>query len=233
MFFTMAAMKEESSSQQQQHHHLSMIVWYLIFGAIHELSHVIVLLWTVARDEEDDWSDVMIAFTSIETWFGILLGRQTQWTLSSPSSNHHHRPPRMMMNPVVRHVGWMVSVGLALWTIYIQYYRRGRTNNTNNQKKCSTTTTQVATAAISDSPIVWAATITALEAIWTDLLAWPVISALLWIPTIATQTESSSFHQCCLYCGNFGIILLHDAWFRRNNNAAALDVLERMVGTCF
>lgn len=55
-----------------------------------------------------------------------------------------------------------------------------------------------------------AAALTALEALSTDLIGWQ-------------QPRS------VLFCGNFGIILLHQAWFSADRGQTALDILEKMV----
>ncbi|GKZ00910.1 hypothetical protein MPSEU_001042500 [Mayamaea pseudoterrestris] len=60
-----------------------------------------------------------------------------------------------------------------------------------------------------------ASALTALEAISTDLLGFPTIP----FAPIGTNT---------LLCGNFGIIVLHQAWLAHNGKAA-LDVLEKMI----
>lgn len=66
------------------------------------------------------------------------------------------------------------------------------------------------------SSFVLAAFATAIEAIWSDLLLLPVLGVL----SLPTDCPYS------LFCGNFGIILLNDAWLR---GSQALDVLETMI----
>jgi hypothetical protein len=70
----------------------------------------------------------------------------------------------------------------------------------------------------------WAASLTAIEAITTDLVQWKAL-----LPSGPT-TFMSSFGGTAslLYCGNFGIILLHHLWLT-DQGQSALDVLERMV----
>ena len=64
-----------------------------------------------------------------------------------------------------------------------------------------------------------AAIVTAFEAMATDLIRWKVLPAI----TMAAKSNT-------LFCGNFGIILLHHLWFSdKNGRSSALDVLEKMV----
>lgn len=58
------------------------------------------------------------------------------------------------------------------------------------------------------------AVLTALEAISTDLLGLYAITAT---------------NKCVFYCGNFGVLLLHEAWTKGDHGKTALDILERMI----
>ena len=163
--------------RKQQHHHGTMVGWYLLFGAIHEIAHVS-FAWMMGCTDP-----INFAF---ETWLGVFLGRQTQLDVESSSACS---PYALQL---IRHAGWVTSLLLAV--VAFLYHRL-------------------------ESPILWAAITTALEGIWTDLLGWSVISAFRFLP---------KENDALLYCGNFGIILLHDAWFR-NSGGLALDVLEKMI----
>jgi hypothetical protein len=65
-----------------------------------------------------------------------------------------------------------------------------------------------------------AAMITAVEAVTTDLLRWHTF-----IPLITSSRDSSLL----FYCGNFGIIVLHQSWFANKTGRKALDVIEKMI----
>ena len=93
--------------------------------------------------------------------------------------------------PVLRHSGWIFSLFLAL-------FLRKLTSNS--------------------STITWVATVVAIEALWTDLLRLPTLTAMSLPITDGVSTY---------FCGNFGIILVQDAWLK--NTSKALDVLQRMV----
>lgn len=62
-----------------------------------------------------------------------------------------------------------------------------------------------------------AVTLTALEALSTDLFGMYF-------------HESSSSNNTVFFCGNFGILLLHEAWSKADNGKTALDILETMIG---
>jgi hypothetical protein len=68
-----------------------------------------------------------------------------------------------------------------------------------------------------------AAIVTALESITSDLFRWNVLQGL-YTPFDNISPSSS----CVLFCGNFGIIILHHAWFEKRG-MSILDVLEKMV----
>jgi hypothetical protein len=65
----------------------------------------------------------------------------------------------------------------------------------------------------------YAAYVTAIEAVVTDLLGWT--------PRHAFATTASTLVVC--YCGNFGIILLNPSWLSIDGGRTALEVLEKMV----
>lgn len=93
---------------------------------------------------------------------------------------------------LVRHAGWFFSVILSLLIPHCFPHAR------------------------------WAAAITAVEAITTDLFQWEA-----YLPGITFHTFSST-NASVLFCGNFGMILLHHIWCT-NQGQSALDILETMV----
>jgi hypothetical protein len=145
----------------------SLLLWYFLLGALHELSHV--LATALLAEQSIEWSSWPVIAR-------LFLARQTPWPNQESASNN-------MIMMMIRHTGWLTSLLLA-------YLLRNSRS----------------------SSIRLAAFLTACEALCTDLLGLPVIPFL---PTTKA-----------FYCGNFGIILLHQAWLRGD---AALDVLEKLV----
>ena len=64
-----------------------------------------------------------------------------------------------------------------------------------------------------------AATVTALEAITTDLLGFTPVHLL----------HDHTASRLVLFCGNFGVLLLNPSWLSIDGGRTALDVLEKMV----
>jgi hypothetical protein len=154
---------------------LKLLGYYLLFGALHELAHV------VAAILMHGW--IVIPASEPMFWCHALLGRQTQLSWMHEEDSHY----------IVKHSGWTVSVMLAVlcWSF----------------NRISSTSSSVCSK--------WVSTLTALEALSTDLLGFSNI------PFLSIGTKS-------LLCGNFGIIVLHQAWLAHNGKSA-LDVLEKMI----
>ena len=145
-------------------HPSSPIGWYVLFGALHECSHVLTAILTNSAHG-------ILDIGYIDFLFSVLLGR-------------HCVIPEA--GDAVRHAGWIASLVLAILV--------------RNHKPAAT-----------------AAFLTALEALWTDLLQWKVLPAITVAPAAGT-----------FFCGNFGIILLHHLWLS-DNGQSALAILEKMV----
>lgn len=157
----------------------SLLLWYIAFGALHEISHVLCAFMVGP-------SDGILSYDGYGPFlFRTLLGRQTIIPAISYDDN---------ATTLIRHAGWVFSTLVAFVVLFIL-----RTNS------------NVKTAAI----------LTALEAITTDLFGWNVLPGL-YTPFNVSPTS------CVLFCGNFGIIVLHHSWFDQRGKAA-LDVLEKMV----
>ncbi|KAL7566062.1 hypothetical protein ACA910_009849 [Epithemia clementina (nom. ined.)] len=174
------------------------ILWYLVFGIVHETAH-----WTVAVACLGS-STVHPHGLSWKFWYDLFIGRQFGFHLSpeddSDSTTTIH---------LIQHAGWIASLLLALWIeLYAQTKKR-------------------AGASQAVGPVRWAAWVTALEAVWTDLLHWPVIPFLLG-PTEPLGAGPSVMLRFA--CGNFGMILLHHAWWTHESGAeSALNILEKLV----
>ena len=149
---------------------LWLLAWYFLFGALHEAAH---LGAAVVFGFTDGILDNGIGNLFVRT---LLLRQSIIPALSSATVLH---------SAIVRHAGWMASVGLALIILL----------STNHQ------------------PARMAAIVTALEAISTDLFG-------LFNTQVAPHV---------LFCGNFGVLLLHSAWTKVDGGSTALDILSTMV----
>ena len=164
----------KSSYHQASKQNVLLVLWYIAFGAIHELSHLVIAITL-------GYSHGIFDVGAARFFHGILLGRQCILpSLDAESVSFLW----------VRHAGWMISLSLA-----ILIPRRHRN-------------------------VKLAAIITAVEAIWTDLLQLPVLNGI----TMTSSTTANSI----FFCGNFGILLLHHLWLK-NQGQSALDCLEQMV----
>ena len=108
---------------------------------------------------------------------------------------------------VVRHAGWIVSV--LVWIVLALFsYRHNNQKMKQQQRRYP-----------KDNAALVAASLTALEAISTDLLGM----------YYGGGGGGASASKSVFLCGNFGIILLHKAWQNVDGGATALDILEKMV----
>mmetsp|Transcript_18687 Transcript_18687/g.32920 ORF Transcript_18687/g.32920 Transcript_18687/m.32920 type:complete len:1597 (-) Transcript_18687:84-4874(-) len=130
-----------------------------------------------------------------ELWFEVLLGRSCAIEV----------PPGVGMESVdiVRHAGWISS--LLVWLVAM-------------------TTTKTKTNSSTRNALLWASTVTLVDALWTDLLQWTPF-----LPLYASRTEEIGTTAFFLYCGNFGILLLQSATAGVFPTSEALDVLQDMV----
>lgn len=106
---------------------------------------------------------------------------------------------------IVRHTGWICSIIILCLCVFC---RSGRNKSLSNKNEDN----QNATIAV-------ASLLTALEALSTDLFG-----------LVPTALFSSSSNNMIFFCGNFGIIMIHQAWFgNQTGTSTALDILEKMV----
>jgi len=159
--FKLAA-KRVTKNQPPPRRHV-VLAFYILFGALHELAHVLTAFLT--NQTGGLLNDGIGLFL-----FRTLLLRQC----NLPEIRED------FYGDLVRHSGWVAS-------LLFLYFSR---NSKNAQL---------------------AASLTALEAISTDLLGF--------IP---------KFPNGVLFCGNFGVIMLHKAW-SSNGDTTVLDILEKMV----
>jgi len=182
----------------------ALLFYYVVFGALHETAHVVtaaflhVLLF--GRHHFDAFLRGFFADGFSVVMFRTIFARQSVVPLSLPLDVGASSDVALI-ETLIRHSGWMFSVIAAVTLAYYTY---------RHWTKLST------------KPIAVAAIITAVEAVWTDLLRLPVIP--LFGPTSQYHAGITTF-----FCGNFGLIVINSAWTSKDNGQHALDLLERMV----
>jgi len=182
------------------------VVWYAFFGMTHELFHLIfatIISWDLAplKYAFENWNTMLV---------DIIFHRQ----ISIPNALHATTGSDWYL-ALVRASGWIFSLFLAV-RIHVRL---------RNSK-----TAQISSG---EAWLVITAYLTALDAIATDLFGVPKLS----IPLLHNLVDTNS-QGCCLpdeyasfvtlHCGNFGVILLHGAWFE-NGGKYAFDILEKMI----
>ena len=182
----------------------SILFCYLVFGALHEFVHVVTAAFLhvqlYGRHHLHAFLRGLFADGVLTAVFRTMFARQIVVPLSLPMEvgDGGRSEVTLVIETMIRHSGWIFSVIVAAILAHIHLYRG----------KCSAST----------RPIIIAATITAVEAIWTDLLRLPVI------PLLGPASTGVTF-----FCGNFGLIVINSAWTSKDNGQHALDLLERMV----
>lgn len=196
-----------------------LFLWYFFFGALHEVSHFVTAWWlgydVVFQHLKELGGNPTSGGQSANLWvrlaYEMILGRQC----SLPNL------PLGLEGPV-RHAGWISSCLVVALLVFLCRHFKGfnytvepinRKDDTTNHAQCSFF------AEVISSNILLAALVTAFEAISTDLLGLSPV-----LPLNAEMIRQT------FYCGNFGIILLNQCWFKnRETEAAALDTLQQMV----
>ena len=233
--------------------YLVAITWYIIFGFIHELSHLI----AASLFSEDpaqiwksvDWIDLIfnrrlvLDLDSLSLPDVATTGIGTNYIQHEEEKNHRHEDILF----VIRQCGWVTSVVIALLA-YFFYHRHS--------------TTKVPTTLVSSSDcdcrpdyhdggkfkfnycssslfLHWcqlAAIVTAMDAIWTDLLQMdPCLSFFMTKNSSNfihdnTEPSTTSTTNVLFFCGNFGVILLHSAWYYDDHGGkTALEILRKMI----
>jgi hypothetical protein len=175
--------KSPSFHSHQSSSRLSLVLWYIAFGALHELAHIATavacglsnLNMNGILQYNDGWIPLL---------YRVLLGRHVVLPALEYSYDEF----------LVRHAGWIFSIVLA--TVLSK----------------------------ASSSAKFAARITALEALATDLLRLPILAGI----GISHPTSTTSHASAVFCCGNFGVILLHHLWLTEQGKNA-LDCLEQMV----
>ena len=184
---------------------------YLVFGAFHESAHIMtakVLGYQIVGDDDRMTTSIIPAL------FGMLLGR----TAIIPSLERADE----FDVAIVRHAGWVVSLILYLSICLIVSHmskRRSESRSTRDSSAIDTDEGHTSTFLLPPSfsflkDIQDAALVTLLEAVTTDLAGFSI---------------SGSKTMFC--CGNFGVIILNNAWVQTpgDNGKTVLDLLEKMI----
>lgn len=244
-------LSEHRHHQQRQQQHIRMIGWYILWGTLHELSHLCAAQYLgynlfhemdstmttttkittpTPQSTSDRSSDTTWSIILFQLIYGMIVGRRCVL----PNLPHELDGP-------VRDIGWIFSCLLAIsvWTVSAM-----RTmSETTSPTTMSTTDDIVDTTRSSscrkknnnDTTIIWVtAVITALEALWTDFLQfdqwwWSSSSSLMdgdIVVGVARTTTTTRLVVFC--CGNFGIIVLNH-WWLQNRATPALDTIDQMV----
>ncbi len=188
-----------------QSSYLNATLWYLIFGWLHELSHV--------------FAAYLLGFPtyllSLVDWVELLLFRRFRLDLILDEEGNYvnnrnlvHREYKCF---VIRQFGWIASVFMAFTAWYIcggfMSKKKNKENNNN------------------DKFLRWcqiAAIVTAIDAISSDFL--------LINPLFNSINNTNSLNNVTFFCGNFGVILLHSSWWLGDDGCkSAFDVLKKMI----
>jgi hypothetical protein len=227
---SLPVMVEQSQPQQlqpqqrQQRSWLPLLVWYGIWGALHECAHLLTAVVLGLLDVDVNANANANAFWDDGVWTVLartLLLRQCVIPVpATGTAGGDHYLDYDVRITVVRHAGWIVSV--LVWIVLALYssYNQNNNHHQNNQDQKKQGMSRHASR---DNAALVAASLTALEAISTDLLGMYGGGAA------GAAAASASTSKCVFLCGNFGIILLHKAWQNIDGGATALDILEKMV----
>jgi hypothetical protein len=196
--------------------YLTALSWYALFGALHELFHIA----TAFAFGLFDVSCISARGPLKTLILDAIIYRQVSIPLLD--ANDTAASALNLKLFLLRLLGWVFSVLVAI-SVHL-HLRRKFTSSYSS---------------MSSSTWVWcivAAYVTAFDAIATDLFGLPQ----LYLPTAALSGLFSSFSAwscdpmisssdvAVLCCGNFGVILLHSAWFEKGGKYA-FDILEKMI----
>jgi hypothetical protein len=228
-----------------------LVAWYIFFGALHEAAHFMAAAVCLflqqhhhggGKQNNHNYSSLLSSILPSITpnsdsnddsnnWIlfllRIALSRQISLDLeeceeddSSSTASCSSRDDGIVF--WVRHAGWVTSAWLAVGAAACFVHHVNRQSRTSGGGASSNCHHEHTIHHHTIRLVLVAAVLTAVEAIATDLLGIPTI------PLFLFPTNSSSVHTTTFFCGNFGIILLHQAWLQ-SNGESALDVLEKMI----
>lgn len=189
-------------------------VFYLFFGAIHELIHaataVVLSAWYSDHHDFADALSILNGGDSSSTFFfRAILG---QYVVLPRDIVANDAETSTFVLSAARHAGWIGSVVIAL-SLHCLF--KTIANNRNDSSERSSILSTLATAAYA----------TAFESVVTDLLGV--------VPhhSSASLSSASTFagEGFYLFCGNFGVILFNSNWLTEDGGKTALDVMEKMI----
>lgn len=206
--------------------YLIALSWYALFGAFHELFHIITALAIGLLDFS----------TARENWKTLIVDALVARQVSIPFRYNHDPATLAWKVAILRLTGWMFSVFLAVF-LHWKIHR-------SSSSSITTTDTMTKSKPSARVRCVIAAYATAVDAIATDLFGFPKLHLPPAVLSAAGSFSSlSSFMSILLpfdttasivrpgidlSCGNFGVILLHSAWFEKGGKYA-FDILEKMI----
>ena len=198
---------------KRYHCYLSALAGYFTFGVLHELIHLACVYFSGLLN---DANSVPVSWYTI--LFNILFLRRVSIDVV-PTSNEDTMDTLSSLveskAALVRHVGWISSLLLAIASHFLYHHR-------SNCEASTTSSCQLR------SWFIFAGYITAHDAICTDLLELNPFLSYYGVHENVHNDDGDAIHLN-FYCGNFGIILLHGAWLDKDGGKAALDILEKMV----
>ena len=188
----------------ERHDYAHAVFWYFILGFLHELVHWIVAALCFPPND----AVLRQAFTP-SFWYNLLIGRKLE--ITAVDHDDMFPIPSIMM---VRHAGWIASLMIAIW-VERSYKRSSNKSSIPQGRMCS---------------LRWAAWITAIEALSTDLFQFEPVPTIFGFSGGSNDTHQGQEDNTLLfYCGNFGMILLHHVWWTNEYSNLSLDMLEKMI----
>lgn len=195
-------------SSLSSRHPRTLLSYYIVFGALHELSHIAcasILHIIYGSTSFNEFLRDFVADGLLAVLFRTILARQC---VLPPLGLGNDDRVVAWAESMIRHSGWIFSVVLAVLVCSIAKLRM-------RQQKTADSISTVT------QPIVIGAIITAVEALWTDLFC------LSTVPLFGPTTLQSA--GATYLCGNFGVIAINTVWTSADNGQHTLDLLQRMI----
>ena len=181
------------------------LLWYAVFGTIHELVHVT----TMAMLFGFEFSNCCSFHDMITFIVRAMIGRACHMDASTLVDEHHHQHHHHILSwqfALIRHSGWIFSVMVVLILLHFSSKKANDDQSKLHRK----------------DDMKLAAIVTAVEAICTDLLNLGTVNGI---------NNNSMTTKLFFFCGNFGVILLSPTWTTTNGDhgKTALTLLEKMI----
>lgn len=201
------------ATNEQRRSSFHALKWYLLFGALHELAHFAIAAWLgLLEHHQQPISSGSGVIGGVFRWLCQLM-IERRWQLSLSTETTHGRIA------VVRHAGWVFSVFIA--TAFYTKEARALKN-----KHILSSSSPIGSPL--NHPAVYAAILTAIEALSTDLFG--LEKYILPLFPVGASFGSNHNNAVTFFCGNFGLILLNPAYQSTDTGRkTALDILEKMI----